>query len=776
MMAGKTIIFGCMAFILAVAVAVSQAASAVYFDGKGDCVAIPDSNGLDGLSAITISLWLRKGPQDDPNEDTILSKWGDQRTYAIRYDSLDNELKWIIGNQASFDSSVNPVSIEDSQWHHIVTTYDGSSGLVYVDSYLLADTAVLSGGIGSNDNPLLIGKSPHPPESDYCLEGSVDDVRIYNRALSAGQAEHLCHDSNTSEPNLVAYFRFDEGQAQRVNDLTGNGNDGYLGSDPCNADANDPEWTDSELPYCSFFVSVSDGNDLNNGLSRRSPYKTIQKGIDTTQDGDIVSVYPGTYTEELDFLGRAITVTSPNEPAVLRAPLYYAVSFYHNEDANSVLKNFIIKDSDAAFLFTNFSSPTIKNVSVVENSNGAVVDAGSLPNVSNCIFWNNTTGDLFGYQADYSLIEDSLGLVGHWRLDEGQQNTAYDSAGGNDGTIYGDTSWVPAKVGDSALDFDGDGDYVQIADHDSLKPAEQLTMAFWLYNRGGQPAGIYKYAACPDESGSPDNSRAYYVDVNTAGNVSLRIYSDVNNYDELVSTATAGLNQWHHIAATFDRGAGAVYIDGQLDNSSTMSVSSIMYDYQPLIIGGYWSYCGGQTFHSRLNGRIDDIYIYDRPLAEGEIWQLYNIGLRGYAFGPLFVDANNGDYRLKSEGHRWSWYESQWVFDDVTSPCIDRGNPGSPLGNEVLTVPRDQDNTYGLNVRVNMGAYGGSVQASMPPHNWAILPDINNDLIVNNWDLKIFTENWLKTEKQAPSDLNRDGIVNMIDYALLAEDWARKLY
>lgn len=776
MTAKKSIIFGSIAVFLMIAAPALKAGSAVSFDGDGDCVTVPDDDTLDGLSAVSISLWLRKAPRSDPNDDTIISKWGNQRTYALSYNSEDKQLKWTIGNQSSFDSSINPVSIEDDQWHHIVAVYAGYAGYVYLDAYLLADTATLSGGIGTNDNPLLIGKSPYPGESYNCLEGSVDEVRVYNKALSAEQVEHLCHNNNTSEPNLVAYWKFNEGQAQQVNDVTGNGNDGYLGSDPGDVDANDPDWTDSELPCCRFFIDVADGNDLNNGLSPQSPYQTIQKGISAGQDGDIVSVYPGTYTEELDFLGKAITVAGLNEPAVLRAPLYYAVSFYHGEDADSILKNFIIKDSDTAFLFANPVSPTIKNVTVVENTDGALIDFGANPDISNSIFWNNSNGDLFQFPARHSLVEDSLGMVAHWQLDEGQAGTAYDSAGGNDGIIYGDTNWTAGKVGQAALDFDGDQDYVIVPDDYSLKPAEQLTIAFWLYNRGGQSAGIYKYAACPDEPNSPDISRAYYVDVNTAGNVTLRIYSDVNDYDEAVSIGPAEFNQWHHITATFDRGIGSIYIDGQLDNSVSMSVSSIMYDNQPLIIGGYWSYCSEQTFHSRLNGSIDDIYIYGRSLAAGEIWQLYNIGLRGCAFGPLFVDPNNGDYHLKSEGWRWSRSESQWVYDDVTSPCIDAGNPGSPLAKEVLSVPRDPCNIYGKNIRINMGAYGGTAQAGIPPHNWALLADFDNDLAVNNLDLGNFVENWLKSAKELTADLNRDGRVDMMDYALLAEDWARELY
>ena len=85
---------------------------------------------------------------------------------------------------------------------------------------------------------------------------------------------------------------------------------------------------------------------------------------------------------------------------------------------------------------------------------------------------------------------------------------------------------------------------------------------------------------------------------------------------------------------------------------------------------------------------------------------------------PLFVDAANGDYHLKSEGWRWNTIGQSWTWDDVTSRCIDAGDPCMPLGDEPLSVPRDPNNLYGENRYINMGAFGGTCQASMPPLNW----------------------------------------------------------
>ncbi len=67
--------------------------------------------------------------------------------------------------------------------------------------------------------------------------------------------------------------------------------------------------------------------------------------------------------------------------------------------------------------------------------------------------------------------------------------------------------------------------------------------------------------------------------------------------------------------------------------------------------------------------------------------------------GAIWVD---GDYHLQSQAGRWSPKAQDWVEDDVTSPCIDAGLPANPVGSE--PAPNGG--------RINMGAYGGTVEAS----------------------------------------------------------------
>jgi hypothetical protein len=69
---------------------------------------------------------------------------------------------------------------------------------------------------------------------------------------------------------------------------------------------------------------------------------------------------------------------------------------------------------------------------------------------------------------------------------------------------------------------------------------------------------------------------------------------------------------------------------------------------------------------------------------------------------PLFADPENRDYHLVSQAGRWDSNSESWVHDNLTSPCIDAGDPDGPIGDELM--PHGN--------RINMGAYGGTSQAS----------------------------------------------------------------
>jgi len=100
-----------------------------------------------------------------------------------------------------------------------------------------------------------------------------------------------------------------------------------------------------------------------------------------------------------------------------------------------------------------------------------------------------------------------------------------------------------------------------------------------------------------------------------------------------------------------------------------------------------------------------------------------------------------GDYHLKSQAGRWDPATESWVTDDVTSPCIDAGDPMSPIGHEPFP-------NGGI---VNMGAYGGTAEAGKsyfgePPCQTIVAGDINGDCRVDYADLALLCLHWLQQQ------------------------------
>lgn len=140
-----------------------------------------------------------------------------------------------------------------------------------------------------------------------------------------------------------------------------------------------------------------------------------------------------------------------------------------------------------------------------------------------------------------------------------------------------------------------------------------------------------------------------------------------------------------------------------------------------------------------------------------------------------------GDYHLQSEGWRWDRQTKRWTYDTVTSPCIDAGNPGDAPGDELPFVPCDPGQIFGASLRVNMGAYGQTDQASLAPPNRLLLTDLTNDGVTDLDDLLIFSSRWLRYDynvfyKAKGTDFTRDNIVNLADLSCISADWMKKKY
>ncbi|UCD51715.1 MAG: right-handed parallel beta-helix repeat-containing protein [Phycisphaerales bacterium] len=125
-----------------------------------------------------------------------------------------------------------------------------------------------------------------------------------------------------------------------------------------------------------------------------------------------------------------------------------------------------------------------------------------------------------------------------------------------------------------------------------------------------------------------------------------------------------------------------------------------MADYTGMPLN-YYKYCDAQDLNAYGPGSIHA----DPLFARSGYWVSRddpNIVVAPTDPNALWV---NGDYHLKSEAGRWDPNSEGWVIDDVTSPCVDAGDPTSPVASE----------RYANGGIINMGFYGGTAEASKSP-------------------------------------------------------------
>jgi len=214
-----------------------------------------------------------------------------------------------------------------------------------------------------------------------------------------------------------------------------------------------------------YHVDGTSGRDWNNGLSQSRAFATIQKAIDKARNGDTVLVWPGVYAEPITVMGKAITIRSAADAAVIAAPGDIGVSFYYAESSQSVLANFVIAGCSTGAIFCHGTSPTLKNLTIVGNGFGVTAYEGAEPDIVNCILWSNRDGDVFRDGAPsqwqnlirYSCVEQGAPnpWAGNIKVDPlfaDPQNGDYHLQSRYGRYVPADDAWVTDNVSSMCID------------------------------------------------------------------------------------------------------------------------------------------------------------------------------------------------------------------------------------------------------------------------------------------------------------------------------------
>ena len=220
------------------------------------------------------------------------------------------------------------------------------------------------------------------------------------------------------------------------------------------------------------------------------------------------------------------------------------------------------------------------------------------------------------------------GLVACWR----GEADASDLIGGHNGTFYGGTSVTGPSVTTNgmvggAFAFDGTV-HVRVPDAADLRPA-QVTVEAWVYPTA--QTALYQTVAARGSSVSEDDT--WYVGV-----VNGLPHFWTFPANDVAGPAPIPVNQWTHLAATFDGATKRLYVNGTLAASQS-GLGPLIYDTAPVpvTIGSDWAF---KVSNSRFNGRVDEVSLYNRALTADEVAGIAAANRAGKDFTlPCFTSA-----------------------------------------------------------------------------------------------------------------------------------------
>ena len=223
--------------------AIGKIGQGLSFDGVDDYVTIADSDTL-SLIDQTVSVWFKNtgsGIQIVVEHEAISvpNDWG------VFVDS-DGTLKYF-GTWSVDQSNDSNYNVRDNLWHNIIIVRSSvlDRRYFYVDGVLVFNVADTQTGTNNPDGVLAIGA--RIANLSLFFNGLIDDVRIYNRALTADEIKRLYRiggtlklgdskslNTNSLTSGLVGYWSFDESThgTTSVADLSGNNNRGHLINGP----------------------------------------------------------------------------------------------------------------------------------------------------------------------------------------------------------------------------------------------------------------------------------------------------------------------------------------------------------------------------------------------------------------------------------------------------------------------------------------------------------------------------------------------------------------
>ena len=650
-----------------------EGGAGLQFDGRDDYANLGHGSNLTSNSGFTYSFWMKWSGANRGGYGGLV-EYLNRGIQNSRILMVDSSSKIIVQDPAGTPLTSKYTFSKDA-FYHIVLTWDGTLPYLYVNGNLDATGSAASfTSAVSNDIKIGVGADWSPT---YYFNGSIDEVRIYNRALSEDEIRQLY---NQKKPILE--MNFDEGSGNLTGDDSFNDNYAILGGGTAAAM---PAWTTGHSGSALDFDGTDDyvevkGTPSSWDLSLASyDYKSfsvtsqhsIPSGFFFKPDGTklyIAGLGARIYQYSLSTAWDASTVLSDGEYFSTSSQEAYPRNIFFKPDGT---KMFVAgSNGDAVY---QYSLSTAWDISTVSYDDVSFSVAGQEMSSSG-LFFKGDGSRMYTIGPDNDTVyQYSLAVA--WDLSTASYDSVFFSARTQESNPYSvyfrpdgtkmyvigtsndavfqyslSTAWnVSTASYDSktfsiagqedvpyCLFFKPDGTKMYAIgatndsvyqygfyDEDSLDVTGAITLSGWVrINDLSQRMALFGKGVCQTGSGNYGYFLSYYND-------------NSNIYWDTYSTTTRDIlhyeindTDWHFLTATWDGTTSAngkkLYMDGVLVNQKTSTISAIGdtdYDFRV-----------GIDAEDRFpaDGAIDSVRLYNYARTADEILTDYNDGIAAH--------------------------------------------------------------------------------------------------------------------------------------------------
>ena len=612
---------------------------ALSFDGSDDHFTATDTSSLKSGNSWTISAWINLRSSTGGYDAIVVGKQG----WHGGLIAVPNVIRLAIAEGSAGASDLISYTTEYGVWHHYIATFTtGTNAMeLFVDGVSAGTNTFNEGTMVNYGDTLYVGGSG---DVNYHPEVYVDDVRIYNRALTAAEARAL-YESGASRLSSSQNSLMTNGL---INFWSFNGANISSGTIVDHIGGN--TGTTSQISTSTFYTAGKVGQGLEFTATSMVNLPTVISLSHTANWS--ISVWAKTTNAGTLYI---MTHQSGNPVTNAIRVVSGKINYYHYNGAwNSESGSATVNDGNWHLLtWVNNGDSTLDMYvdGVLDADNVASNNSGPLNRIGNS--WAGDSG-FVGTLDEFRIYNRSLsasevkqlynmgagkmnasqnnratsGLIGLWSFNgpDISNGVALDRSGqGNNGyltNIATSTFYDAGKVG-QAFNFDGTDDYVNIGNVSALnfERTDSFSVGVWVKTAdtttGREILGNGAYSQSGWSVINIDTNQVRFALANSATN---RVVIDAN------PPASYYTGSWTHIVFTYDGTSLASgvksYMNGALVTQDTVTdaLSSSIQTANSFRIG--YGYHTSNVF----NGSLDEVRIYNRVLTAAEVKQLYDMG------------------------------------------------------------------------------------------------------------------------------------------------------